>query len=177
MGTFWRNYLPREFASFVDFFRIISGNWAVKFGRPVKTAFSVSIEKFFGKKLCWRTNKIYYHFQTLSRKFSASFRVFRLGCWSCILRVQNNILTKNSFISNFFFIFRHWAIFLTNSCKKSSGSVKTGFSVSWKLPGENLLENLQIVKFLNIERKTFGWLSEKSQRCLQAAFYFSIGTF
>ena len=83
---------------------------------------------------------------------------------------------ENSFTSKIFFIFGHWAIFLTNSRKKSSGVVKTGFSISMATFRWKFLQNLQIVIFLNIERKNFGWLSEKSQRGLQAAFSFSLGT-
>ena len=97
----------------------------------------------------------------MSRKFPASFRVFRRGCWNCILRVQGNILAKNSFISIFFFIFGHWAIFLTNSRKKSSGVVQTGFSVLMETFGWKFFAKLTSCFCLNIERKIFGWLSEK----------------
>ena len=147
MGTFWRKYLPREFASFVDFFRIISGNWAVKFGRPVKTAFSVSIETFFEKKLCLRTNEIFYHFQTLSRKFSASFRVFRRGCWSCILRVQNNILTKNSFISIFFHFSTLSDFFDQFLQKKVAELSKLNSQFQWKLSGEFFCKSYKLLFF------------------------------
>ena len=112
----------------------------------------------------------------MSRKFSASCQIFRRGYWNCILRVQKNILPKNSYISSFFFIFGHWAIFLTNARRKKAEMSKLVSEFQGKLSGESFLQNLQFFIFLNIEGKTFGWLSEKSQRGLQAAFYFSMGT-
>ena len=113
---------------------------------------------FLMKKLFWKTNEIFHHFQTLSRKFSASCRVFRRGCWNCILRVQGNILAKNSFNSKFFFNFGHWAIFLTNSRKKLAELSKLDSQFQWRFSGASLLQNLQNVIFLNTERKYFGWL-------------------
>ena len=113
----------------------------------------------------------------MSRKFPASFRVFRRGCWNCILRVQGNILTENSFISKFFFIFGHWATFLTNSCRKSRLVVQTGFSVLMETFGWKFFAKLTSCFCLKNERKIFGWLSEKSPRGFYAAFYVSMGTF
>ena len=112
----------------------------------------------------------------MSRKFPASFRVFRRGCWNCILRVQGNILAKNSFISIFFFIFGHWAIFLTNSRKKSSGVVKTVFSVSMDTFGCKSFAKPTNCYFLEFRAEIFRLAVQKSQRGFQAAFYLSMGT-
>ena len=97
----------------------------------------------------------------MSRKFPASFRVFRRGCWNCILRVQGNILAENSWISICFFIFGQWAIFSTNSRKKVAELSKLDSQFQWRLLGASLLQNLQIDIFLNFDRKYFGWLSKK----------------
>ena len=48
--------------------------------------------------------------------------------------------------------------------KKVAELSKLDSQFQWKLSGESFLQNLQIVLFLNIERKTFRWLSEKNQR-------------
>ena len=149
-GNFLKKKLLKSFCNFCGpFFGSFPVIEQEKFGRSLKTAFSVSIEKFFEKKkLCWRKNKIFYHFQTLSRKFSASFRVFRQGCWSCFLRVQNNILTKNSFISNFFFHF--WTLsdfFWPILAKKVAELSKLDSQFQWNFSGETLLENLQTNNF------------------------------
>ena len=176
-GNFLRKIFLKSFCSFCGpFFRSFPVIEQEKFGRPVKTAFFVSIKSFW-KKLFQKTIENFHRFQTLSRRFSASLRVFRRGCWSCILRVQNNILTKNSFISNFFFFFGHWAIFWPILAKKVAELSKLYSQFQWKLSGEFFLQNLQIGIFLNIEWKNFGWLSEKSQRSFEAAFYLSRGTF
>ena len=58
----------------------------------------------------------------MSRKFSASCRFFRRGCWNCILRVQGNILTENSFISKFFFHFWTLSDFFDQFLQKKSPS-------------------------------------------------------
>ena len=129
------------------------------------------------KKLFWQTNEIFHHFQTLSWKFPASFRVFRRGRWNCILGVQGNILTKNSFISNFFSFLDTEQVFWPILAKKVAELSKLDSQFQWRLSGASLLQNLQIVIFLNFERNYFKWLSEKSQRGFQAASYLSIGTF
>ena len=90
---------------------------------------------------------------------------------------KKNILTKNSFISDFFFIFEHWVIFWSILAKKVAELSKLDSQFHWKLSGESFLQNLHTVLFLNIEWKTFGWLSEKNLRGFQAAFYLSMGTF
>ena len=112
----------------------------------------------------------------MSRKFPASFRVFRRGCWNWILRVQGNTLAKKSFISIFFFIFGHWAFFLTNSRKKSSGVVKTGFSVSMETFGCKSFAKPTNCYFLEFRPEIFRLAVQKSQRGFQAAFYLSMGT-
>ena len=116
LGNFLKKFFWKVFAFFWTFFQIFSGNWARKVWPACQNCIH-RIYKIISKKIFfWKTNEIFHHFQTLSRKISASFRVFRRRCWSCIVGVQNNILTKNSFISSFRFILGHWAIFLTNSC-------------------------------------------------------------
>ena len=72
--------------------------------------------------------------------------------------------------------FGPWAKSSRDFVRKSSAfSSKLGSHFQRKLSGEKLLENLQLVIFLNIERKTFSWLTKKSQRGFQAAFYLSMG--
>ena len=106
----------------------------------------------------------------MSRKFSASCRVFRRGCWNCILGVQGNILTKNSFISKFFFIFGHWASFLTNSRKKSSGVVKTGFSVSMETFGCKPIAKPTNCYFLEFRAEKFRLAVRKKSARLSSCF-------
>ena len=73
----------------------------------------------------------------MSRKFSASFRVFRRGGWSCILRVQGNILRENGFVYYFFSFLDTERYFWSILAIKGSGVVKTGFSVSMETFGCN----------------------------------------
>ena len=120
-----------------------------KFGRPVKTAFFVSIKSFW-KKLFWKTIEFSHHYQTLSWKFPASFRVFRRGCWNCILRVQGNILTKNSFFSIFFSFLDTEQFFWPILAKKVTELSKLDSQFQWILSGASLLQNLQFV---------FSWIS------------------
>ena len=60
--------------------------------------------------------------------------------------------------------------------KKVAELSKLDSQFQWRVSGASLLQNLQIVILLNFGRKNFGWLSEKSQRGFQAAFYLSMGT-
>ena len=177
MGTSWRKCLWKVFAifcgPFVGSFPVIEQEI---FGRPLKTAFPVSIKSVWEKKLFWKTNEFFQHFQTLRENFSASWRVFRRGCWNCILRVQNNISLQNSFISNFFSILDTEHFFWPILAKKVAELSKLDSQFQWRLSRESSLQNLPIDFSLNIERKVFGWLSGKSQRGFQAAFYFSMGT-
>ena len=78
-GNFVKKKLLKSFCiSCGPFFRSFPVIEQEKSGRPVKTAFFVSIKTLW-KKLFWKTIEIFHLFQTLSRKFSASFRVFRRG--------------------------------------------------------------------------------------------------
>ena len=118
----------------------------------------------------WKTIELFHHFQTLSRKVSSSCRDFRRGCWNCILRVQGNILTKNSFFSNFFFIFGHWAFALTSSRKNSSGVVRTGFSVSLETFGCNSFAKPTICYFLEFRAEIFRLAVRKKSVGLSSCF-------
>ena len=76
IGTFWRKKFWKVFAFFVDFFGSIPVIEQEKFGRPVKTAFSVSIETFFVKKNCFRKQRKILLFSDTGQKFSASYLFF-----------------------------------------------------------------------------------------------------
>ena len=106
----------------------------------------------------------------MRRKFSATCRVFRRGCWNCILIFQGNTIANNSFVTNFFFIFGHWAVSLTNIWKKFSGVVRSGFSVSMETFGWISFRKLTKCYFLKIERKNFGRLSTKKSAGLSSCF-------
>ena len=58
-----------------------------KFGGPVKTAFFVSMEKFFEKKTVLENNWSFSSFSTLSRRFRPLF--WRVS-YNCILRVHRS---------------------------------------------------------------------------------------
>ena len=108
---------------------------------------------------------------TLSEKFRRGYQKWNL-------QVQRKTSGTSFFCKVILLIFfGPWA---KNSrdfvMKISASSSKLGSHFQSKLSGENLLENLQFVIFLNIERKKFKWLSKKSQRGFQAAFYLSMGT-
>ena len=79
IGKFWRKKFWKVFAFFVDFFGSIPVIEQEKFGRPVKTAFSVSIETFFvKKKLFWKTKKnfiIFRHWAEVFGLISVFWRV------------------------------------------------------------------------------------------------------
>ena len=169
LRTFWRNFFWKFLHFCGLFFRSFPVIEREKFARPVKTAFFVSIKSFW-KKLFWKTIEFSHHYQTLSWKFPASFRVFRRGCWNCILGVQGNILTKNSFISKFFFNFGHWASFLTNSPKKSSGVVKTGFSVSMETFGWKFFVKLTNFYFFEYRAENFRLAVRKKSAVLASCF-------
>ena len=167
--------------SFCIFFGLFFGSFPVieqeKFLPACQNCILCIYKIILKKKLFWKTIEIFHHFQTFGRKISASFRVFRRGCWSCILRVQNNILTKISFFPVFFSLLDTERFFWPVLAKKLSELSKVNSQFQWKLSGESFLQNLQTVIFLNNERKGFGWLSETSQRGFQTAFYLSLGTF
>ena len=133
--------------------------------------------KHFEKKLFWKTNETFHHFQALSRKFSASCRVFRRGCWKCNIRVQSKFLTKNSFISNFFFFFGHTDIFLTNSRRKSRLVVETGFSVLKKTFGWKFFAKLTNCYFFEHRAGNF-WLAVQNKSAgLSSCFVPLLGNF
>ena len=173
----WELFEENVFEKFVHFLWTIFGSFAVfqrkKFGRPLETAFSVSIENLF-KKTFGKTNEIFYHFQTLSRKFSASFQVFRRGCWSWILRVQNNNLTKNSFISNFLFIFGHWENFLTNSRKKSCQNWILSFNGNFRV---NVFCNIYKLIFFEYRSENFRLAVRKKSAGIPSCFLTLHGIF
>ena len=73
------------------FFQTISGNWAGKVWPACQNCILRIYKIILKKKLFWKTIQFFHLFQTLGRKISASFRIFRRGCWSCILRIQINI--------------------------------------------------------------------------------------
>ena len=175
---FERNFLLK---SFCIIFGLFFGSFPVieqeKFLPACQNCILCIYKIILKKKLFWKTIEIFHHFQTFGRKISASFRVFRRGCWSCILRVQNNILTKISFFPVFFSLLDTERFFWPILAKKLSELSKVNSQFQWKLSGESFLQNLQTVIFLNNERKGFGWLSETSQRGFQAAFYLSMGQF
>ena len=101
-----------------------------KFGGPVKTAFFVSINSFWRNNWFGKQMKFFIIFRKWAGSFQLLVKFFDGDDRTAFYMSKKNILTENSFISKFFFIFGHWATFLTNSRKKSSGVVKTGFSVS-----------------------------------------------
>ena len=175
---FEENVLEKFWHLLWTFIWIISGNWAGRVRRRVKTAFFVSINSFWRKNWLGKQMKFFIIF----RKWAGSFQLlveFFDGDVRTAFYVseKKNILTKNSFISDFFFIFEHWVIFWSILAKKVAELSKLDSQFHWKLSGESFLQNLHTVLFLNIEWKTFGWLSEKNLRGFQAAFYLSMGTF
>ena len=95
--------------------------------------------------------KFFIIFRHWAGKISASFRVFRRGRWSCILGVQNNILTKNSLISSFLFILGHWGIFLPILAKKVAEFSKLDSQFQWILSGARV--------FCKIYKLLFSWIS------------------
>ena len=111
--------------------------------------------------------------------FENSSGKIRQGYQKWNLRAQ-----RTTFRTNFFWkvvpliFFGPWAKNSRDFVRKISASEsKLDSHFQRKLSGETVPENLQIVIFLNIEQKRFGWLSGKSQRGFQAAFYLSMGTF
>ena len=67
-GTFWRKKF-KSFCIFCGLFGSIPVIEQEKFGRPVKTAFSVSIETFFEKKLFWKQMKFFIFFRHWAEVF------------------------------------------------------------------------------------------------------------
>ena len=177
----WEQVEENVFEKFLHllwtFFGNTSGNWAARVW-PVSQNCILRIYKIIlRKKLFWKTNEIFHHSQTLSRKFSASCRVFRRGCWNSNLRVQGNILTQNGSPSKFFSILDAERFFWTILEKKVAELSKLDSQFQWKLTGENLLENLQSVNFWKSSGKSSAGCRKKNPRGFQAAFYLSIGTF
>ena len=166
----WELFEKKVFQKFLQLLWTFFGSFPVieqeKLGRSLKTAFSVSIKSFWEKKLFWKTNEIYHHFQTLSKMFSASCRVFRRGKGNCILSVQGNILTKNGSISKFFSFLDTEQYFWPILEKKVAEKSKLDSQFQWKLPGENLLENLQNVNFW----KTTGKSAAVCRKKISGAF-------
>ena len=151
-GNFLKKIILKSFCSFSGhFFRWFPVIEQEKFGRPVKTAFFVSIKSFW-KKLFWKTNEIFHHFQTLSWKFPASFRVYRRGCWNWILRVQGNILAKDSFISTFF---HFWT--LSDFCDQFSQK-KERCCQNWTLSFNG---DFRVQVSCKIYKLLFSWISSK----------------
>ena len=60
--------------------------------------------------------------------------------------------------------------------KISASLSKLDSQFQWKLSGETFCKTYKVLFFLNIERKTFGWLSERRSAGFQADFYLSMGT-
>ena len=113
----------------------------------------------------------------MSRKFSASCRVFRRGYWNCILSVQGNILTRNSFISNFFSILDTERFFWPILAKKSSGVVKTGFSVSMETFGCTSFAKPTECYFLEYRAEIFRLAVRKKSAGLSSCFLHLHGNF
>ena len=146
------------------------------FGRPFKTAFFASIKSLWRKNCFGKQMKVFIIFKRVSTKFSAPCRVFRRGCWSCILRVQNNILPKNIFFLVFFHFWTLSDIF-DQSRKKASGVDKLVSQFQWIFSGDFLLENLQTVIFWISSGKSSTGCRKKNKLGFQAALYLPIGTF
>ena len=158
---FEENFFEKFLHLLWTFFQIISGNWAGKVWPACQNCILRIYRILLKKKLFRKTIEVFHHFQTLSRNFSASFRVFWRGCWSCILRVQNNNLTKNSFFSKFFFIFGHTDFFF-NSRRKSRPVVKTGFSDSKETFGWKFFAKLTNCYFFEHRAENF-WLAVRNK--------------
>ena len=136
---------------FWTFFQMISGNWAGKVWPACQNCI-LRIYKIILKKLFWKTNEIFHHFQTLSWKFPASFRVYRRGCWNWILRVQGNILAKDSFISTFF---HFWT--LSDFCDQFSQK-KERCCQNWTLSFNG---DFRVQVSCKIYKLLFSWISSK----------------
>ena len=169
MGTLWRKYFWKVLHLLWTFFQINSGNWAGKVWPACQNCIHRIYEIILKKKLFWKTNEILHHFQTLSRKFSASIPVFRRGCWNCNLRVQGNILTKNSFISIFF---QFWTLsnFFDQFSQKTSRAVKTGFSVSMETFGCKSFAKPTHCYFLEFRAEIFRLAVRKKSAWLSSCF-------
>ena len=118
----WELFEENFFEKFLHFFGLFFRSFPVieqeKFGRPVKTAFFVSIESFW-KKSVLENNWNFSLFSDIEQELFGFFSSFLTWMLELHSRCPKNILTKNSFFSKFFFTFGHWPIFLTNSCKKN----------------------------------------------------------
>ena len=130
-----RNILQKKFlksfCTFADFSRINCGNWAGKIRPACQNCILRIYRNIFWKKNCfWKTNEIFYHFQTLSRSFRP-LSIFLAVCWNCILRVHRNTLGKKmSLETNTFPFFwdKNWFFFKTLWGKNSAGLSKMKFA-------------------------------------------------
>ena len=136
-GNFLKKKFLKSFCiSCGPFFRSFSVIEQEKFGRPVKTAFSVSVEKFFEKKLFWKTKEIFYHFQTLSRMSTPC--LFFGGLVKIAFYVSIGTLwRKKMFFKTYtfpLFLDRKWNFF-----ENSSGKIRQGYQIEICEPKEQLL--------------------------------------
>ena len=80
----WEQFEENSFEKFLHllwtFFRIISGNWAGKLWPPCQNCILHIYKIILKKKFFWKTNEVFHHFETVSRKFLASCPVFWRGC-------------------------------------------------------------------------------------------------
>ena len=114
--------------------------------------------------------KVFINFETVSRKFSASCQVFPWGCWNCILRVQRNISTKNSFISEFLSFLDTEQYFWPILEKKVAELSKMDSQFQWKLSSESFLPKLQIVVFFEYRAEKVRLAAEKNSAGLSNCF-------
>ena len=80
IGTLWRKKNFEKFLNFLwTFFWSISVIMQEKFGRPIKTAFSVSMETFFSKKTVMENKGIFLSISDTNRSFRP--HVYFLAGW------------------------------------------------------------------------------------------------
>ena len=151
LRTFWRNFFWKFLHFLWTFIQIISGNWAGKVWPACQNCILRIYKIISKKKISGKQMKFFIIFRHWAGKISASFRVFRRGRWSCILGVQNNILTKNSLISSFLFILGHWGIFLPILAKKVAEFSKLDSQFQWILSGARV--------FCKTYKLLFSWIS------------------
>ena len=108
-GNFLKKKLLKSFCiSCGPFFRSFPVIEQEKSGRPVKTAFFVSIKTLW-KKTVLENNWNFSSISDTEQEIFGFFSSFSTGSWSCILRVQGNILTENGFVSKVF-SFLFWTL-------------------------------------------------------------------
>ena len=176
IGTICRKFFRKVFASLWTFFRIISSNWAGKVWPACQNCILRIYRIILKKKTVLENNWNFSLFSDIEQELFGFFSSFLTWMLELHSRCPKNILTKNSFFSNFFSLLDTERFFWPILAKKLAELSKLNSQFQWRLSGASLLQNLQIVIFLNFERNYFGWLSEKSQRGFQAALYLSIGT-